>query len=227
MRLMNVSILFAVVTTLLMGAAFGADGLSGHADSLKDELQNLRGLFERRDASFKASTSAVFKMIDRARDAAEDVQKRAGKGGSRTEVGDAVNDLSDKMGKMRNFIGAIQFTKAERAVVRNVDVKFGQVLGAWNGYQAGGPVYLPPGRPGVAPLPPPPGSGLNGLDRRARGFAVRYLSRTYGVYDREVQVRQVVNLGDRHRVVARVYGRDRVVELDAKSGRIYVDRAVN
>jgi len=232
MRLTHVSGIFAVFLLAIANISFAGDAsLTSRADSLKDELSNLRKVFGRRPASFIASTSEVFRVIDRSRDAAEDVQKLSGKNESNKAVGGAVDNLSERMTKMRSFINHIPLTDQERATVRNVDVKFGEVLSAWDAYRNGNsaPVYPGPGpsRPDWRPDSGPGYVAGNDLDRRARGMAVRYLSQTYGVYERDVDVVKVSNLGNSHRVVAFVRGRRRVVDLDAYSGRVFSDRAVD
>jgi hypothetical protein len=143
MKFAKLATFFAVLAVLFMHTALGDEGLKARADSLKDSLRDLKNLFAGRDASFRASTSAIFTLIDRARSSAEDVQKLAGKGAAGPEVGGAVLALRDRMERMQGFISQIRLTDQERAVYRNVNVRYSQVLKANEIYQmaSGTPGY--------------------------------------------------------------------------------------
>lgn len=136
MQFPKIILSLALLLAIGMNAALADDGLKARADSLEDSLRDLKNLFTGRDANFRASTSAVFTLIDRARSSAEDVQKLAGKGASGPEVGGAVLSLRDRMERMKGFVSQIRLTDQERAVYRNVDVKYRQVMKANEIYQA-------------------------------------------------------------------------------------------
>ncbi len=228
MSLTKITAFLSVLLMAVASTAFAGDAsLTSRADSLKDELKNLKNVFGQRDPGFIRSTSAVFKYIDRARDSAGDVEKRAGQGASRKDVGVSVNDLTERMAKLRDFVKYINLTDRERATVRNVDVKFGMLLGAWDGYQSGGssPAYLPPPpRPNYPPSGPTYGYKDYELNRRARMMTMRYIAQRWGAADQDVEIERISNIGDRHRVIALIRGRERVIEIDAESGRVYLDR---
>jgi hypothetical protein len=220
MSIRKLSSFLLVFALLLNASAFAADGLSSRADSLKDSLTALKDLFAGRGPSFKASGGAVFKLLDRARGAAEDVQKRSGKNAPRSEVGEAIDDLRSKMEKMQGFVSGFRLTDSERVTYRSINIKYADVLRYWNNYgvAVSGPVYRP-----QQPAPswqPAPAYGP-GLDKEARRIAIHYLMQTYNVYYRDILVERTLNLGDRHRVIALVMGQRRAVDLNARTGRIY------
>ncbi len=144
MRLPKLLTIFSGLILLLGHLAFADNGLSARADALKDTLGNLRSAFGQRDAAFIRSTSAVFKVIESSAKAAEEVQRAAKNERPRKEVASSIERLRGQMDKMRSFVSYIKLTDRERSILRNVDVRYAQVLQFWNGYGAPnrGPGYL-------------------------------------------------------------------------------------
>lgn len=121
-------------TSLLNHALAGDPSLSSRADSLKDELRNLKQVFGQRDPNFIYSTSALFKQIDKARDSAESLQRLSGKGYPVRPVSDSLADLDSKMDKLQGLVSYVDLKDPERAIYRNVLVKYRMVHGAFRYY---------------------------------------------------------------------------------------------
>jgi hypothetical protein len=245
---------FATSLTLAFGllatSAFGREGLSSGASSLKQSLDNLRTTLASRDFFFKMSNGSLLSQIDRTASAADTVGRLAANGESRQSVGDAMNALRGRYEGMRGTVHQLGLEQKEREALRAVDVRYGDVVRYWQAYGGAGGEMAAIRRPDEAPAeasrPEAPAqttttttstkvtkakpaevSQGGGASGRARTVALNYLANTYRISARAVEVHEVINLGAKYRVTAFVGGHLRAIDLNPATGEILLDMLVN
>ncbi len=125
-------------TGLFASVALGREALSGSADALKLSLKDLHTTLSSHDLGFHLSSPKVFRLVDHTADSAEALARSAGAGESRAAVGTAMNDLRAHLEEMRGVISHMNLAENERKALRNVDVRYGDVVLCWQAYGSTG-----------------------------------------------------------------------------------------
>ncbi len=242
---------FATSLTLAIGllatSAFGREGLSSGAASLKQSLDNLRTTLASRGMFSSMSNGSLLSQIDRTAGAADALSRLAANGEPRQSVGEALNSLRSRYEGVRAGVHQLNLAQNEREALRTVDVRYGDVVRYWEAYGgAGGEVAIrrsdeapaeaarpeAPTQNTAAPAPAKsanakPAKAASGASGRARNVALNYLANTYHISQRAVEVHDVINFGSKWRVTAFVGGHLRAIDLNPINGEILLDMLVN